>query len=111
MKAKSKKAFAKYPGELPLTDADILAAAKRDSANRPATSAELRRARRVPAVKRLRWQLELTQEAFAARYGIPLATLRDWEQGRTEPDAAVQSYLKIIESEPKKVAKILEAAE
>ena len=62
-------------------------------------------------MKRLRWQLDLTQEAFAVRYGIPLATLRDWEQGRTEPDAAVQSYLKIIESEPKRVAKILEAAE
>jgi len=111
MKVKSRKAFAKYPGERPLTDAEILAVAKNDPANRPATVAELRRARRVPAVKRLRWQLELTQEAFAERYGIPLATLRDWEQGRTEPDGAVKSYLKIIESEPKKVAKILEAAE
>jgi len=111
MKVKSRKAFAKYPGEDPLTDAEILTAAKSDPDNRPATAKELRRSRRVPAVKRLRWQLELTQEAFAERYGIPLATLRDWEQGRTEPDAAVKSYLKIIESEPKKVAKILEAAE
>lgn len=109
MKAKSKTA--KYPGERPLKDAEILTAAKSDPDNRPATSTELRRARRVPAVKRLRWQLELTQEAFALRYGIPLATLRDWEQGRSEPDAAVQSYLKVIESEPKKVAKILDAAE
>lgn len=111
MKVKPKKAFSKYPGERPLTDAEILAAAKNDPDNRPATTAELRRARRVPAVKRLRWQLELTQEVFAERYGIPLATLRDWEQGRSEPDAAVQSYLKVIESEPKKVAKILDAAE
>jgi putative transcriptional regulator len=28
----------------------------------------------------------LTQEEFAARYHIPLGILRDWEQGRTEPD-------------------------
>jgi putative transcriptional regulator len=109
MKVKFKKT--KYPGERHLTDAEVLAAARSDLGNRPATATELRRARQVPAVKRLRWQLDLTQEAFAERYGIPLATLRDWEQGRTEPDAAVQSYLKIIESEPKKVAKILDAAE
>ena len=26
------------------------------------------------------------QEEFAARFRIPLGTLRDWEQGRSEPD-------------------------
>ena len=44
----------------------------------PLTKAELAKLRRVPAVKRLRWELGLTQEAFAERYGIPLGTLRDW---------------------------------
>jgi hypothetical protein len=34
----------------------------------------------------LRRALRLTQEEFAARYQIPLGTLRDWEQQRAEPD-------------------------
>jgi putative transcriptional regulator len=41
--------------------------------------------KRVPRVKTLRRALGLTQEEFAARFEIPLGTLRDWEQGRTEP--------------------------
>ncbi len=34
---------------------------------------------RIPNVKRLRESLEMTQEAFAAAYRIPVGTLRDWE--------------------------------
>jgi len=30
----------------------------------------------------------MTQEEFAARFRIPLGTLRDWEQGASEPDQA-----------------------
>jgi putative transcriptional regulator len=76
----------------------------------PLTKAELAKLKRVSPVKRLRWELELTQEAFAGRYGIPLGTLRDWEQGRAVPDATAQAYLKVIKADPKKVAKIYEAA-
>ena len=46
----------------------------------------------------------------AERYGIPLGTLRDSEQGRAEPDATARTYLKVIKADPKKVAKIYEAA-
>jgi putative transcriptional regulator len=42
--------------------------------------------KRTPQAKIIRRALELTQEEFAARYHIPLGTLRDWEQDRTEPD-------------------------
>jgi DNA-binding transcriptional regulator YiaG/uncharacterized DUF497 family protein len=52
---------------------------------RPMTLEELRTARRVPRVKTLRRALGLTQQEFAARYRMPLGTLRDWEQGRTIP--------------------------
>jgi putative transcriptional regulator len=76
----------------------------------PLTKAALAKLKRVPAVKQLRWQLELTQQAFAERYGIPLGTLRDWEQGRAEPDATARTYLKLIKANPKMVAKIYEAA-
>jgi putative transcriptional regulator len=61
-------------------------------------------ARPVPRVKTLRRALGLTQEAFAARYRIPLGTLRDWEQGRTEPDQPARAYIKVIASNPEWVS-------
>ena len=93
-----------------MTDEQVLAAAKSDPDALPSTDAQLRKARRITAVKRLRWELELTPEAFAERYGIPVATVRDWEQGRSSPDATAQSYLKLIKTDPKKVARMLEAS-
>jgi putative transcriptional regulator len=70
----------------PMTEAEIEAPVVADPDARPMTTEELREARRVPRVKTLRRALGLTQQEFAARYQIPLGTLRDWEQGRTEPD-------------------------
>ncbi|MCA8907623.1 MAG: helix-turn-helix domain-containing protein [Rhodospirillaceae bacterium] len=46
----------------------------------------------------------LSQSAFARRYGLHLATLRDWEQGRKVPDTAAQSYLRVILKIPEEVA-------
>jgi putative transcriptional regulator len=71
------------------------------------TPEQLREAKRVPRVKTLRRALGLTQEEFAARYQIPVGTLRDWEQGRTEPDQPTQAYLKIIANDPDRVQRIL----
>lgn len=63
----------------------------------------------IPIVntKRLRGRLGLTQEAFAARYRIPLGTLRDWEQGRKHPDAPARAYLTVIARDPSVVASLL----
>lgn len=36
---------------------------------------------------------------------IPIGTLRDWEQGRKEPDAAAKAYLRVIAREPDTVRK------
>jgi putative transcriptional regulator len=58
----------------------------------PATEAQLARARRVPTVRALRKKLNLTQEEFAARFHLPLGTVRDWEQGAHVPDKAAQSF-------------------
>jgi putative transcriptional regulator len=44
--------------------------------------------RRVPQVKVMRRAMGLTQEDFATRFRIPLSTLQDWEQGKSEPDQA-----------------------
>lgn len=50
----------------------------------------------------------LTQEEFARRYGLDLAALRNWEQGRTQPEKAVRSLLRVIEREPRAVERALE---
>lgn len=55
-------------------------------------------------VATLRRRLKLTQDGFAHRYGIPLKTLRQWEQGLRKPDAAVRAYLTVIARDPEGVA-------
>lgn len=58
-------------------------------------------------VRGIRAKLNLTQTEFAARFGFPVGTLRDWEQGRTVPDAAAQTLLFVIEREPALVAAVV----
>jgi putative transcriptional regulator len=90
-----------------MTDEQVHAAAMADPDARPMTPEELAKARRVPRVRTLRRALGLTQEEFAVRYHIPLGTLRDWEQGRTEPDQPARAYLKVIASNPEWVSRAL----
>jgi putative transcriptional regulator len=93
-----------------MTEEEIRAAAMADPDARPMTPEEMAKARRVPRVKTLRRTLGLTQEEFAARYDIPLGTLRDWEQGRTEPDQPARAYLKVIACNPDWVSRALASA-
>ncbi len=104
----SERAFPDTPMR-PMTEAEIEAAAAADPDARPMTPEELRSARRVPRVKTLRRALRLTQEEFAARYHIPLGTLRDWEQGRCEPDQPARAYLRVIARDPEGVSRMLNA--
>ena len=67
------------------------------------------KAKRVPRIKTLRRALGLTQEEFAARYRIPLGTLRDWEQGRSEPDQPTRAYLTVIAHDPEGVRRALQS--
>lgn len=60
-------------------------------------------------VKALRTRLHMTQEQFAARYNLNVARVRDWEQGRSQPDGAVRAYLTVIEQEPSAVERALRA--
>lgn len=93
----------------PMTEAEIAAAAAADPDARPMTEEQLRTARRVPRTRTLRRALGLTQEEFAARFQIPLGTLRDWEQGRTEPDQPARAYLRAIAGDAHAVARALRA--
>jgi putative transcriptional regulator len=71
------------------------------------TDEELDRAEFGSRVQRLRQKLNLSQPAFAERFQIPVASLRDWEHGRRMPDAATRAYLIVIEREPDAVQRAL----
>jgi putative transcriptional regulator len=59
-------------------------------------------------VKAIRSATGLSQGMFAARYRIPVGTLRDWEQGRKQPDTTARAYLHVIARNPDMVVKALE---
>jgi putative transcriptional regulator len=71
------------------------------------TDEEWARSPRVPQVAITRRALKLSQEQFAAAFQIPIGTIRDWEQGRYEPDAAARAYLRVIARVPDTVRKVL----
>ncbi len=109
MKKTAKKTAAKHGWSRldAMTEAEKHAAALSDPDNRPLTESDMQRMKRTPRAKIIRRALGLSQEAFAARYHIPLGTLRDWEQGRVEPDQAARAYLTVIAREPEAVRKAL----
>jgi putative transcriptional regulator len=92
-----------------MTDEGVHAAAISDPDARPMTEAEWNAAAKVPRAKIIRPALGLTQEEFAARYQIPLGTLRDWEQGAAQPDQAGRAYLRAIAGDPVAVQRALQA--
>jgi putative transcriptional regulator len=99
------------PGPLPKrSDESIEAAALSDPDNKARTPEREKQPRRIPQVKVMRRALGLTQEEFAAHFHIPLGTLRDWEQGKSEPDTCARAYLKVIARNPKAVTEALESA-
>lgn len=63
--------------------------------------------RRTVDVKALRARLGISQEAFAGRYGIDVATLRNWEQGRATPDGPAATLLQLIDRDPDKIVELL----
>jgi putative transcriptional regulator len=49
-----------------------------------------------PDVRAVRRRLRLSQSQFAAKFGFQQATLRNWEQGRTQPDGPARVLLAVI---------------
>src|SRR5713226_6423233 len=67
----------------------------------------------VPAhvdVREIRSKLGLTQQAFAARFGFSVNTLRHWEQGKREPEGPTRAYLLVIDRAPQAVQRALRIA-
>lgn len=88
------------------TDADIAA----EVASNPDAAPILDEAATVSALAKLiRHRLGLSQIEFAARFRVPVGTLRDWEQGRKKPDAPALAYLRVIAREPEAVMRALAA--
>lgn len=55
------------------------------------------------SARAVRERTGLSQEAFALRYGLDVSTLRNWEQSRSEPDAAATTLLWTIARNPSAV--------
>jgi putative transcriptional regulator len=93
-----------------MTDDEVLAAAAADPDAQPVFAEQPEGAPGLARAKTLRRALRLTQEEFAARYHLPLGTLRDWEQGKSEPDQAARAYLQAIAGDADGVFRALQAA-
>ena len=61
-------------------------------------------------VKAIRLATNKTQKQFADCYGLPIGTVRDWEQRRRQPDAPARVLLHLIRTEPDIVAKMVRKA-
>lgn len=93
-----------------MTEEEAIAAALADPDAQPLSPEELAKMRRVSPVKALRQRLGMTQMEFAEAFGLPISTLRDWEQRRSTPDAPARALLRAIEREPETMRRLLARA-
>jgi len=56
-----------------------------------------------PVVRDLRRRARLTQREFAARLGVPVETIRNWEQGKRVPRGPARALLAVIAHAPETV--------
>ncbi|HMM88014.1 helix-turn-helix domain-containing protein [Bradyrhizobium sp.] len=63
----------------------------------------------LPAVRDLRRRAQLTQLEFAARLGVPVETIRNWEQGKRVPRGPARALLAVIAHSPQTVFEALAA--
>jgi DNA-binding transcriptional regulator YiaG len=61
-------------------------------------------------VRKVRTKMGLSQAQFATKFGFPPATLRNWEQGRSRPDAPTRVLLAVIAKHPEAVEDVLQKA-
>jgi len=74
-------------------------------------AAEPSRVMEVPAfrVKRVRTKLDLTQTQFAKLVHVEVSTIRNWEQGRRQPEGPALALLTALENDPDHVIAALNA--
>ena len=81
--------------EFPLAPASLAAP--------PAPASIMSKAAASPAVRDLRRRARLTQQEFAARLGVPVETIRNWEQGKRMPRGPARALLAVIAHAPETV--------
>lgn len=62
------------------------------------------------AVRGLRQRARLTQTEFAARLGVPVETIRNWEQGKRVPRGPARALLILVAATPESVFATLAGA-
>lgn len=90
-----------------MTEEEINAAALSDPDCPPLTEEQLSRFKRVNIVKGIRQRVGMTQAEFAAAFQLPLATVRDWEQERSRPDAPARALLNAIARDPEVMRRLI----
>ena len=58
-------------------------------------------------VKAVRRKVGLSQAKFATQFGFSIDAVRNWEQGRRQPDVAARAFLMVIDREPDAVRRAL----
>ncbi|MFT4628871.1 MAG: putative transcriptional regulator [Myxococcota bacterium] len=91
---------------------DSIAAGLNDAiAHAESDSAKAIEHRVVPIdVRAIRDKLKMSQSAFADAFGVSIATVRNWEQGRRAPRGPARVLLHVINQEPEAVQRALAGA-
>lgn len=84
-------------GERPISFADGKPPVPTGSA---ASTARALRTLDAAYARNVRGSTGLTQTAFAAQIGVPVETVRNWEQGKRSPRGPARALLKVIEHAP-----------
>jgi putative transcriptional regulator len=87
-----------------VTDAEIAAQIAADSDTAPDVSDKTL----APEPRVLRAAAGMTQEEFARLLNVPIGTLRNWEQGRTPPDAAAVTLFRLMAKDLNHILELLE---
>jgi putative transcriptional regulator len=86
----------------------VLPADPNDPEDFDVTAEGLERGLRARTIRMTRTKLGLSQPEFAARFRVPVGTLRDWEQARVMPPEFALAYVRVIGLHPDLVTKALQ---
>ena len=64
----------------------------------------------VVNVRSIRHRTGLTQQEFSTKYGFAVAAVRNWEQGRRQPDRSARLLLMVIDKHPDVVEEVITTA-
>jgi len=90
-----------------MSDEELVRNAHEDVDNPPAEDVPPGTFWQVFCPQWVRRRLGMSQQQFADAFGFPVRSLQQWEQGRSAPSQAIQSYLRVIAVEPAIVQRAL----